>query len=87
MASYDNKNWKYHIKSKYGVTEEAYNALFQAQNGRCKICRLNSPKKLSIDHDHTTGRIRGLLCQSCNVGVGMFKDDVDLLAKAIEYLK
>lgn len=70
----------------YGISEEEYNILFNSQNGKCKICHCVSNRKLSVDHSHSTGKIRGLLCHNCNVGLGHFKDDPILLQTALEYL-
>lgn len=78
---------------KFGITEEQYTALYDAQSGLCAICRNPETRivqgivaRLSIDHDHATGKIRGLLCGACNVGLGFFKDNVQSLEAAIEYL-
>jgi hypothetical protein len=61
--------------------------LLSAQDGRCAICGAErGTRRLAIDHDHTTGFIRGLLCVRCNTGLGSFRDDPELLRKAIEYL-
>ena len=63
----------------------------QFQNGCCAICKGEEPSdfkgRLSIDHDHSSGKIRGLLCMKCNSGLGMFNDDEDILLNAIKYLK
>lgn len=81
------------FKRKYGITTEDRNAMYRAQGGRCAICGvgivLGSQKadKACIDHDHQTGVVRSLLCNTCNVGLGSFKDDVALLARAIVYLE
>jgi hypothetical protein len=75
---------------KHGVTPEQHTEIFNKQQGCCMICgRHQSELKLAlaIDHDHTTGKIRGLLCGKCNRGIGYLNDDVNLLLKAIEYLK
>lgn len=71
-----------------GITHEQYDALYAEQGGRCAICNGLPGGKgdLHIDHDHETGRFRGLLCHSCNVSLGHFKDDVVLLLKAADYL-
>ncbi len=74
--------------------DQAYLRLFEEQDGVCAIC--GEPEtavlrgrtlKLSVDHDHETGVIRGLLCHACNLGLGKFKDRVELLEKAIAYLE
>ena len=78
----------------YGITLEEYDRLFFLQSGRCAICGGEETstikgvvKRLSVDHCHDTGRIRGLLCNSCNRGIGLLKDSVEVLSSAIEYLK
>jgi len=79
-----------------GITLEDYNNLFKFQEGKCAIClqeeTCKDPKhdrirRLSIDHCHTSGKARGLLCQGCNVAIGRFKDDINLMERAIEYVK
>lgn len=75
------------VVHKHGLTVEAYDALMEVQGGVCKICgNPQIDKALYIDHDHFTGRIRGLLCNNCNTGLGMFKDNSELLGNAIKYL-
>lgn len=76
--------------SRYGITVEQYDAMLAAQNGVCAICfNATGEKKyrLSVDHDHTTGRVRGLLCGGCNVTLGHMKDDPQLLYQAMDYLR
>lgn len=77
------------IKTKYGLTVEQYDAMIHAQSGQCAICggSLEDTRKTHIDHCHSTGQVRGVLCHACNVGLGHFKDDVDVLARAINYLQ
>lgn len=77
----------------YGMTLEKYYELLKAQNGVCAICgkaetrtRKGVLQRLSVDHDHTTGKIRGLLCSLCNVAIGRFEDNPDFLRKAMDYL-
>jgi len=68
----------------------AYNDLFAEQQGKCAICSIHQTqlkKSLAVDHCHKTGEVRGLLCSSCNTGIGQLKDSCDLLEKAIKYLK
>lgn len=78
------------LKKNYNIDLETYNQLLVDQNHKCAICKTDETslsKKLSVDHDHATGKIRGLLCQHCNLGLGHFKDNIDLLLDAIKYLK
>jgi hypothetical protein len=72
---------------KYGMTIAQFDAMFSAQDGRCAICRETSATRLCIDHDHATGRVRKLLCHSCNVGLSRFRDNPALLEKAAEYIR
>lgn len=73
---------------KYGITPEDFKQMFETQQGKCAICNEEPKTKrgLHVDHDHETGKVRGLLCHGCNVALGSFKD-VTLLNKAIEYLR
>jgi hypothetical protein len=74
----------------YDLTEFEYQELLKVQNYRCAICSTNSPggrtKRFVIDHDHLTGRVRGLLCDCCNRGIGFFEDNPELLQLAGKYL-
>lgn len=81
------------LKTKYGLTEKEYDQLLYSQQGVCAICQgppvnTNPPynSKLVVDHNHNTGQIRGLLCQRCNQGLGLFKDSTTYLQSAIDYL-
>lgn len=81
------KNWDYHILPAYGLTMEEYEVILIKQNGMCAICKnLPGKKRLHVDHDHKTGKLRGLLCFKCNVGLGNFGDSTELLKAALEYL-
>jgi len=71
----------------FNITVQQYDEMLKEQDGKCKICKQTTDKRLSVDHCHKTGKIRGLLCFRCNSGLGMFKDNLDFLANAIEYLK
>ena len=75
-----------HRRRLYGLNEEEYNNMILSQNNLCAICNKPSDKTLHIDHDHATGRVRGLLCHTCNTGIGMLQEDVVVLNRAIEYL-
>jgi transcription elongation factor Elf1 len=74
---------------KYGITADAFKQMHMAQNGKCAICNTTPKTKrgLHVDHNHGTGKVRGLLCHGCNVALGSFKEDLNLLNKAIEYLR
>lgn len=81
--------------SKYGISLREYERMFEAQNGKCLICnrtpeQMSSQniryKMLNVDHNHTTGTVRGLICSDCNIGISRFHDDVCVLANAIRYL-
>lgn len=74
------------LLNKYGITLDTYNQLVKDQNDSCAIC-YEIPEKLFVDHDHSTGRIRGLLCMKCNSALGLFKDKQSNLVNAISYLQ
>lgn len=80
--------WEHRKLGKYGLTLDGYNQLLASQNQSCAICKQTCPsgKKLAVDHDHATSEVRGLLCLNCNNGLGRFRDDPELLTRAIEYL-
>jgi len=87
MKQKDRKNM---LKRFWNMTTEQYDSMLQKQNGTCAICdktESNPHKRLCIDHDHTTGKIRGLLCDNHNRAMGLFKDSIADMQKAIEYLK
>lgn len=82
------------LRREYAMDEGDYSALLAAQAGRCAICggvesakRGGSSKRLAVDHDHQSGVVRGLLCQSCNTALGLMGDDPSRLLLAVEYLK
>jgi hypothetical protein len=79
------------LKKNYGISVEEYNQLLISQGGKCKICESPNPKSkryenFCVDHDHRTGKIRGLLCTSCNRMIGLVHDDIESLERAIRYL-
>lgn len=81
---------KYDLKKHFNISLEQYKQMEEEQNHCCFICKIhkdNFPKKLSVDHDHTTGKIRGLLCNNCNTMLGYAKDNVYILQNAISYLE
>ena len=72
------------------ITEKEYNILHERCKGLCMICgkeEYNFDRRLCVDHDHRTGKIRGLLCTHCNRGLGCFKDEVSNIENAVKYLK
>lgn len=74
----------------FGITQEDYDELFKKQDGKCVICGVEKnggKQNFCVDHDHTTGKVRGLLCHNCNLSIGLMKDNPDLLRKAAEYLE
>ena len=96
----DSRSRGSHLKQKFGITRGDYKDMMEAQGGTCAICNgKNAVRKrttfgnkpftiaLAVDHNHKTGKVRGLLCNSCNTSLGKFKDDITLLKRAIEYLE
>ena len=81
------KRWR-NIKHRYGMTKDQYHELFKKQGKRCPICKTTNPGKggFVVDHDHVTGRVRGILCAPCNLALGIFEDSTKTLARAINYL-
>ena len=76
-----------YILKKFGLTFELYAEMEKKQKGRCAICGGRPGKRrLHIDHDHKTKKVRGLLCTRCNVGLGMFRDNIKLMEKGAKYL-
>jgi membrane-associated HD superfamily phosphohydrolase len=71
----------------YGITEDEFKYLLKKQDGRCAICKNNLISKICIDHNHVTGEVRGLLCNPCNMALGLLKDDIIVLTNALKYLE
>lgn len=85
-----------HLKRTFGITLEDFNNMLTLQNGVCDICKreetkrnpaTGKPKRLSVDHCHNSGKVRGLLCFDCNTSLGKFKESIPTLENAIKYLK
>lgn len=74
------------LRRDYGISLADYEAMLVAQDDRCAICG-DSGRRLSVDHDHETGVVRGLLCPNCNLGLGHFQDRPDLLRAAVDYIE
>ena len=85
--NHKNVRTKYYLRQ-YGITVEEYEHMYEMQKGVCKICSKPEPIKtrLCVDHNHTTGKVRGLLCTHCNTALGHMFDNVSLLQNAIGYL-
>lgn len=91
----ENKQWffdnnkKYVLKKKYKLSLEEYQRMFDLQEGLCFLCKQKGEdnRLLCIDHNHNNGKIRSLLCGSCNRGLGLFKDNPNLLERAAEYIR
>ncbi len=76
------------MRRKYGIGIDYYEQMFADQDGQCAICgRPAGEERLAIDHDHQTGHVRGLLCPSCNNGLGRFADSPNRLRAAADYLE
>jgi hypothetical protein len=77
--------------SNYGITHDQYDAMLVAQDGGCAICGNGGEQSrfgvLHVDHDHETGRVRGLLCDSCNLSIGKFRDNPAMLRRAADYIE
>lgn len=86
----------WHIKKLYGITIDEYDSLLASQGGVCAICEKSGDQvhgttgrafSLSVDHDHETGHVRGILCNNCNRALGLFGDSAELLKSGIRYLE
>lgn len=100
-AAYNQKLWQRHggkaafyrngnLKAKYGITAAQYDQMLEAQGHGCAICgrrECRTGKALAVDHSHVTGKVRGLLCGSCNKGIGLLQDSPELLTRAARYLE
>lgn len=94
FISFKEKNPKYyqdkHLKGSYGISIQDYETMLHNQNGLCAICRTHyesvSRKRLFVDHNHKTGKIRALLCHKCNAAIGMANEDTDILFAMVSYL-
>lgn len=98
IRAWNRKHYKYDpvkardkaLRRKFGITLAAYEKLRALQANGCAICPVTKPGGRGtwhVDHDHSTGKVRGLLCQNCNIGLGNFRDNEVLLARAAAYLR
>lgn len=84
-----------HLKNRYGITHEEFNSLYEKQEGNCASCGywypINGSRKgynnLVVDHDHTTGLVRALICHRCNLSIGLLEEDVIRIRKLADYLE
>ncbi len=79
------KNFYCQIKRKYNLEEEKYLSMLNKQDGKCFLCGGN--ERICIDHNHNTGKIRKLLCSSCNSAIGLFKENIEVIRNAALYLE
>jgi hypothetical protein len=86
---YSQYNWEYMLKRSFNMTPEEYNTLLESQGCKCAICRDDCIRydKLSVDHDHITNKVRGLLCHRCNTALGLLRDDEQILYSMMQYLQ
>lgn len=82
------RHWEYKLRRNYGMEKGEYLRMLEAQDGLCAMCggTNSSGKRLAVDHDHKTGKVRGLLCTNCNSALGKFGEDIDRLLEAALYL-
>lgn len=81
---------KYELMKSYGITPEYYDEILEKQNFCCAICRIEEskcPRRLFVDHNHKNGKVRGLLCITCNFLLGYSKDDIEILFNAVSYIQ
>lgn len=76
-----------HFKSRYGLLQSEFDEMVRLQEGKCAICGEVPDRILRVDHDHSNGRVRELLCMKCNSGLGMFRDDAERVIAAYYYLR
>lgn len=90
VSSHPTRSREYALRTKFGLTLEAYEQLLLSQSRACAICGVSVDdygRAFDVDHNHTTGAVRGLLCGPCNKGLGCLKDDPERVAAALSYLK
>jgi len=81
---------KWHLNKSYGIDAEKFNIMLKSQKNRCGICKKEFtniyPFRPCVDHEHTGGKIRGLLCGNCNIAIGLLKDDLTILHNALKWV-
>ena len=86
IRALDGRKRNYDLKNRYGLTAEDVKRMEDTQQGRCLICYQIPKTGLVVDHNHTTGQVRGLLCRACNSAIGKLREDPELFARAVNYL-
>ena len=82
------RSFEYHLNKAYGMTRRQHEAMYAAQDGRCGLCGQPTPyDKIVTDHDHNTGKVRGLLCQRCNTGLGMMESRNVPISRIADWLE
>jgi hypothetical protein len=76
-----------YLRVRYGISPEQYDLMLRYQGGACGICGERPTGRLCVDHDHVTGKVRGLLCHRCNLGLGNYRDDQRLTMAATAWLR
>jgi hypothetical protein len=76
----------YHLQARYGLTLDDYADMAEAQDHRCAICGEAGVRRLAVDHSHSTQKVRGLLCDKCNLALGLFRDSPRIMKRAIDYV-
>ncbi len=86
-AQCNRNSFIWNLKNKYGINEEIYNSIVEKQNMSCAICKKITPlERLCVDHNHSNGKVRGLLCRKCNAGLGLFDDSKSNILNALIYI-
>ena len=86
-AERDRSNY---LQRTFGITPEQYDEMYAEQEGCCAICGVHQSevtRRFAVDHDHQTGKVRALLCQPCNTGIGLLQDNYDTILRAADYLR
>lgn len=89
QASYNERNPDYQVSYRYGLAPGEYGRMLELQDGCCAICKTSNAggRRWHVDHDHATGKVRGLLCSACNLGIGKMGDDPSRLRAAAAYIE
>jgi hypothetical protein len=85
-AEYKVRRMELHRLKLYGISQQNYDLMFAAQEGKCAICKRGT-RRLGVDHCHKTGKVRGLLCVACNNALGLLQESEELLQVSIQYLR